>query len=86
MKVQFIHNGDFNGGPNVIAEVVVTEAPTQEQCEKIEKEIDKIISKWEEKDEIDEEELTDDLTYMCYAAARKYLKLGDNTVIKTFYV
>lgn len=83
MKIQFCFNGNVNGGIDVVAEFDVTEVPTDEQCKAIDDYILEVFNNWE--DEYgDFEEF--DYWGVCYEAARKYLKIVENRVVKTFYV
>lgn len=80
MKIQFCYNCVGN---DVIAEFDVAEMPTEEQCKAIEDEIYEVMDKWEE-----ETGDFDGFDYwgVCYEAARKYLKIVQNPVVKTFYL
>ena len=83
MKIQFCFNGNVNGGLDIVAEFDVAEVPTEKQCKLIDEYILEVFNRWEDEDD-DVEEF--DYWGLCFEAARKYLKLVPNPVVKTFYL
>ena len=87
MKIQFCFNcfgGSYNGGNDIIAEFDVAGAPTEEQCGAIDEYIMNELDKWAAENDDDFSDF--DYWDVCCSAARKYLMLVDNPVVKTFYV
>lgn len=85
MKIQFCRElFDPRFHDDVIAEFDVYKEPAEWQCRAIEDEIFKAIDDWYERNNGDMSEF--DYWGVCFEAARKYLKLMDNPVVKTFYL
>lgn len=84
MKIQFCTNNYFNGYPDVVAEFDVVEEPMEWQCKAIENYIFETTEKWDEENDGDFSEF--DYWGVCFEAAKKYLKLVENKVVKTFYL
>jgi hypothetical protein len=81
MKIQFIKPYSYD---DVIAEFEIAEEPADWQCKAIEDEIFKAVDNWYEENNGDMSEF--DYWGVCFEAAKKYLKLVDNPVVKTFYL
>jgi hypothetical protein len=84
MKIQFCKECiDPMWSGSLFAEFDVVEAPTEEKCKAIEDEIFEVMGKYE-LEHGDYEEF--DWWGVCYATAKKYLKIVENPVVKTFYL
>lgn len=82
MMARFCFNGNFNGGDDVITEVVVSEAPTEAQCKAVADEVAKAMDEWEsEHDDFSEM----DLDFVCRSAAQKRFRVVTIPVVKTLY-
>ena len=85
MKVQFCRNCfDPRFNDDVVAEFDVAEEPADWQCNAIEDEIVEAIDGWYEEYNGNFSEF--DWWGVCFEAEKKYLKLMDNPVVKTFYL
>lgn len=85
MKIQFCSERfDPRFHDDVIAEFEVKAEPMEWQCKAIENEIFKAIDEWYEEHNGDFSEF--DYWGVCFEVAKKYLKLMENKVVKTFYL
>lgn len=82
MMVRFCFNGNFNGGDDIITEVVVSEAPTEAQCKAVADEVAKAMDEWEsEHDDFSEM----DMNSICCNAALRHFRVVTIPVAKTLY-
>jgi hypothetical protein len=85
MKIQFCSERfDPRFHDDVIAEFEIVKEPAEWQCIAIEKAIFKAIDEWYEENDGDFSEF--DYWGVCFEVTKKYLKIVDNPVVKTFYL
>lgn len=79
MKIQFVFGNDLEN----VFDIDVAEAPTEEQANAIEQEIQKRMGDYE-KEYGDFENFN--YYECCYDAVMKYMHIAENRVVKTFYL